>query len=153
MHAPLHNRIQRIDGEDPIPRIHPYNSYHSLPSSVASLVILRKKKAFTSSSSQSFKYLSKQGFQWPLPPGSSLTSTTYASFEEAKAKKKGKSYKKVHPYITYFSKTSPPNLFFTSKATPLLSRSHRFLMLFQTPTSYLSLTLRKHHSPPLHTFP
>ena len=106
-----------------------------------------KNKSSTSSTSQSFKEHEKQWFQWPISPCWTQRSATQASFATPRYIKKRRKHTTVHPYTTYPSKTSSFSYYPLQKEKKPKKVFRSFLMDFQSPTPYPTLTSPKHHPP------
>ena len=97
--------------------------------------------------SQSLNGLEKRGFQPPSSLEASQTSATHASFEVAKANKEGKERLRASSphHLSSQNLTLLPS---PKKKTKLFFiKGHSFLISFQNPTPYPSLTSRVHHPP------
>ena len=76
-----------------------------------------QNKSSTSSASQLFKGIEKQGFQWPLSPIWMQRSATHASFEMARAYKERKETHNAHHHTIYPSETSSSSHYLPQRKT------------------------------------
>lgn len=103
-------------------------------------------KSSTTSNSQLWNCLKKQGRQWPSAPSYSRISDTHDSFDLAMANKAGKeSFNEASPHHSSNQNLTLP--FLTMKQTLLLKASHLSLIAFQKLTSYPSFSTPKHQPP------
>ena len=107
----------------------------------------KKRNLSTISIFQSINDLKKHGFQTPSSPKVSQTSATHASLEVAKVYKEGKEMVRASSlhHLSFQNLILHP---FPTKNTNLsFIKGHSFLISFQNPTPYPSLTSQVHHPP------